>query len=116
MNSNQMNTTKFSHMTDEWIDGGNYCAQDIINLRDSNTAALARLEEIAAEERSCCPEHVGFKEYIGNLKARVQKLEDALTNIVNHPPESYCHFADPIDDVISQLSDVKNIAKEALTP
>lgn len=25
---------EISHMTDEWIDDGQYCRQDIINLRD----------------------------------------------------------------------------------
>jgi hypothetical protein len=36
-----MNT---DHMTDAWIDSGQYCAQDVVNLRDCITSLQSRLE------------------------------------------------------------------------
>jgi hypothetical protein len=41
-----MNT---DHMTDAWIDSGQYCAQDVANLRDCITALQSRLEAAEGE-------------------------------------------------------------------
>lgn len=40
-------------------------------LKDAET----RLAQIAAEERSCCPDCVGFSEYIKKLKAEIAHLK-----------------------------------------
>lgn len=40
------------HMTDEWVDGGQYCAQDIINMRD-HIRLLGPLAEKMAKVLEC---------------------------------------------------------------
>jgi hypothetical protein len=38
----------------------------------------AELDRIADEERCCCPEYVGFREYIKNLKIIAGLFDDAI--------------------------------------
>ncbi len=47
-------------------------------FKAGESAALERLDEIAAEERSCCPDGVGFREYIGRLKARLASSNEII--------------------------------------
>ena len=58
-------------MTDEWVDDGNYCAQTVIDLRDS----LIYYMDLMIKDSEIKEE---LKKEIQNLKKEIKKLNDQI--------------------------------------
>lgn len=66
------------------------CKETIASLERENAELRKRLAEIEEREAACCPEDVGFDEYIEGLKDIIKQMRYALRVALPEARSTHC--------------------------